>query len=41
MILSAVRLHLDLRGGLYLDKQKWLETPSVNRDYDAYRDSDP
>jgi hypothetical protein len=41
MIISAIRLHLDPRGGLYLDEQKWLETSSVNRDHETYGDDDP
>jgi hypothetical protein len=41
MIISAIRLRLDLRGGLYLGIKKWLETLSVNRNYEAYGDDDP
>jgi len=41
MIVSAIRLRLDLRGGLDLEQKKRLGTSSVNRNYQAYRDDDP
>jgi len=41
MIISEIRLHLDLRDGLYLAEQTWLGTSSVNRNYEAYGDDGP
>lgn len=39
MIISG--LNLDLRGGLYFDKQKGLGTSSMNGNYGAHEDDDP
>ena len=41
MVISEIKLHLDLRGGLYLAEQTWLGTSSVNRNYEAYGDDGP
>lgn len=39
MIISG--LNLDLRGGLYFDKQKWLGMSNLNGNHEAHGDDDP